>query len=289
MKKFTKNQIISFLMIFSFVLLSGCFFILAVNQPSTAGESETITVTVEVEMNETDYGVGGGGGPSAGITAMLIPVDWTVESVSFDDDYGPEDMVYLHTDSIDVQPAKGTDFWYDSLAAYYPADTGMHWVVYQGLETYLSTGDTASHVTFTYEFTTGAAGVFELGYMVSTADLGFQETHYRDVSLGHSITVGTTAIEDIQSGVVKEFALRQNFPNPFNPTTKIKYEIKNNSQVNLTVYDLTGKEVATLVNSFQSAGIHEVNFDAANLPSGIYIYKLNAGSFSEMRKMALVK
>ncbi|MCP4412500.1 MAG: lamin tail domain-containing protein, partial [Gammaproteobacteria bacterium] len=187
MKKFTINQFISFLMIFSLFLLSGCFFILAVNQPSTAGTSETITVTVDVKLNETDYGVGGG--PSAAITAMLIPIDWTVESVSFDGDYGPEDMVYLHTDSIDVQPAAGTDFWYDSLATFYPADAGMHWVVYQGSETYPSTGDTASQVTFTYEFKTGAAGTFELGYMVSTADLGFQEAHYRDVSLGHSISV----------------------------------------------------------------------------------------------------
>jgi len=106
--------------------------------------------------------------------------------------------------------------------------------------------------------------------------------------LGHSISVGTSSIDN-ENDLVNEFALQQNYPNPFNPTTKIRYNIKQNGMVNLIVYDLAGRQIAVLENTFKTAGVHQVNFDAANLPSGVYLYRLTAGSFEETKKMALMK
>ncbi|MBS1494793.1 MAG: T9SS type A sorting domain-containing protein [Bacteroidetes bacterium] len=91
--------------------------------------------------------------------------------------------------------------------------------------------------------------------------------------------------------VPDKYFLSQNYPNPFNPSTRINYELRNTNYVTLKVFDLLGKEVATLVNDKQSAGTYAVDFNSAefNLPSGIYFYTLNAGEFQETRKMVLVK
>jgi|GEM_PF-806460 len=94
--------------------------------------------------------------------------------------------------------------------------------------------------------------------------------------------------------IVKEYKLEQNYPNPFNPSTTIKYSIPNNvksemSNVKLVVYDILGNEVATLVNERQKSGNYEVKFNASNLASGIYLYKLQSGSFVQTRKLMLLK
>jgi len=86
-----------------------------------------------------------------------------------------------------------------------------------------------------------------------------------------------------------EFALKQNYPNPFNPTSRIGFDLPEAAAVMLTVFDLNGREIATLVNGPLTAGAHEVEFNAAGLPSGIYIYRLNAGDFSAARTMLLMK
>ena len=88
-----------------------------------------------------------------------------------------------------------------------------------------------------------------------------------------------------------KFSLSQNYPNPFNPSTRINYEMRNAGFVTLKVFDLLGKEVATLVNEKQSAGSYAVDFNSSefSLPSGIYFYTLNAGEFTETRKMVLIK
>jgi hypothetical protein len=91
-----------------------------------------------------------------------------------------------------------------------------------------------------------------------------------------------------------QFGLEQNYPNPFNPSTKISYSLAVDSRVNLTVYNLLGETVATLVNSEVSAGNHDVNFQAENLNSGIYFYRLDVdgkdgSQFSQVRKMMLTK
>ena len=83
--------------------------------------------------------------------------------------------------------------------------------------------------------------------------------------------------------------LEQNYPNPFNPSTIINYSLPNAQYIMLKVYDILGNEIAVLVNEKQNAGVYSVDFNGANYPSGIYYYKLEAGSFSEVRKMVLLK
>jgi photosystem II stability/assembly factor-like uncharacterized protein len=87
----------------------------------------------------------------------------------------------------------------------------------------------------------------------------------------------------------EEFILEQNYPNPFNPSTRINYTTPNTGFVSLKVFDVLGNEIATLVNEEKSAGAYVVNWNANNLPSGIYVYKMQAGSFTSVKKMMLVK
>ena len=86
-----------------------------------------------------------------------------------------------------------------------------------------------------------------------------------------------------------EFTLFQNYPNPFNPTTVISYQLPGVSNVKLVVYDLLGREVSVLVNERKNAGSYEVQFDASGLASGVYVFRLTAGSFVQSRKMVLVR
>lgn len=98
-----------------------------------------------------------------------------------------------------------------------------------------------------------------------------------------------TGINPISSIVPDKFSLSQNYPNPFNPSTKIKFALAKNENVSLTVFDITGKNIQTLVNSNLIAGEYEVDFNAMNLSSGIYYYRLTTGSFVETKKMNLIK
>jgi hypothetical protein len=94
---------------------------------------------------------------------------------------------------------------------------------------------------------------------------------------------------DNEINLPQEFRLEQNYPNPLNPNTKIKYSIPELSFVTLKVYDVLGNEVAILVNQEKPVGSYELEFDAKGLPSGIYLYRLHAGDFVETKKMVLIK
>jgi hypothetical protein len=94
---------------------------------------------------------------------------------------------------------------------------------------------------------------------------------------------------DSQRVMPVECKLLSAFPNPFNPSTVISYQLLEVSQVNLTVYDVAGRQVAELVNGWRDAGIHEVTFDASNLPSGVYSAQLNTGTTKYAQKLLLVK
>ena len=86
-----------------------------------------------------------------------------------------------------------------------------------------------------------------------------------------------------------EYSLSANYPNPFNPSTTISFELPEASNVNLVVYDYLGREVTTLVNDYRAIGHFDVTFNANNLASGVYFYKLKAGNFTSVKKMMLVK
>jgi hypothetical protein len=89
--------------------------------------------------------------------------------------------------------------------------------------------------------------------------------------------------------VADEFALDQNYPNPFNPVTTISFSLAERSPVKLAVYDLAGREVASLLNEERDAGKYAVTFDGGALPTGVYFYQLQAGSFAAVRKLILMK
>ncbi len=94
---------------------------------------------------------------------------------------------------------------------------------------------------------------------------------------------------EINVGTPNSFSLKQNYPNPFNPSTKIDFDIAVEGNVKLTIYNTSGMEIATLVNDFRTAGYHTVTFDARNISSGIYYYKLESNGVSKVMKMTLLK
>jgi hypothetical protein len=98
-----------------------------------------------------------------------------------------------------------------------------------------------------------------------------------------------TDIQEGQNPLPTEYFLAQNYPNPFNPSTKITYSIQERSNVSIKVFDLLGSEVEELVKGEIEAGTYDINFNASNLPSGIYFYRLQAGDFVQTRKMILLK
>jgi hypothetical protein len=99
---------------------------------------------------------------------------------------------------------------------------------------------------------------------------------------------GLTGIQN-QNQMAKEFSLSQNYPNPFNPKTKIAFTIPQRSHVSLKVYDIAGREVMALVDGEMGKGSYEADVDASHLASGTYFYRLEAGNFSETKKMTVIK
>jgi len=106
---------------------------------------------------------------------------------------------------------------------------------------------------------------------------------------GWGIQVQTITSTGNENQLADKYELSQNYPNPFNPTTKINYQIKNNGFVSLKIFDLLGKEVANLVNTNQKAGSYSIDFNGENLSSGMYFYRLDAGEFTETKRMTLIK
>ena len=90
-------------------------------------------------------------------------------------------------------------------------------------------------------------------------------------------------------GLPTVFGLERNYPNPFNPSTTIRFELPRSSEVRMGVFDMLGREVSVLVNERKDAGVHEVKFDGSRLASGVYFYRLRAGDFVQTRKLILVR
>jgi hypothetical protein len=119
-------------------------------------------------------------------------------------------------------------------------------------------------------------------YRLTSVDLGGARRVYTDV-------VRTASVTTSSASTLSGFQLVGNYPNPFNPTTSIVFNLAEAAHTTLKVYDITGKEVATLLNGNLSAGAHTVNFAGSSLPSGNYFYTLTSGSFSSTKKMTLMK
>ncbi|HEX9740301.1 MAG TPA: T9SS type A sorting domain-containing protein, partial [Ignavibacteriaceae bacterium] len=100
---------------------------------------------------------------------------------------------------------------------------------------------------------------------------------------------GTLDAENENPLAVSDYKLSQNYPNPFNPVTVISYQVPVKSFVSLKVYDIIGREIQSLVNEEKDAGKYEIHFDASSLSSGVYFYKIKSDSYSEIKKMVLIK
>lgn len=98
-----------------------------------------------------------------------------------------------------------------------------------------------------------------------------------------------TDIERLSDAIPTAFALDANYPNPFNPTTTIRYALPEAAAVHLVVFDMLGRKVATLIDATQPPGQYQATFEADNLPSGVYLYRLTAGAFVETKRMLLIK
>ena len=125
------------------------------------------------------------------------------------------------------------------------------------------------------------------GYLPSNYNSYSITAHPGQTNVNFNFTL--TDIESNQSLIPNEFSLEQNFPNPFNPSTSIRFNLPESGMVKLTLFNILGQEIKTLVNEFKESGVHTINFNASELNSGIYIYKIDSGSFTQTRKMTLIK
>jgi hypothetical protein len=141
-------------------------------------------------------------------------------------------------------------------------------------------GDTASHQSPYYVEidTSGYPGYFTFDVVISSN--GYSYWYQQDFTVG---------IEPGEDNIPLYFALYQNYPNPFNPMTTIRFDLPKTSMVLLRIYNITGQEVATLLSASLLPGFHSLDFDASDLASGIYFYRLQAGPFVQTRKMMVLK
>ena len=138
-----------------------------------------------------------------------------------------------------------------------------------------------------------SAVVFASGFLDPSANQN-GEAFGIYAALGNGTVVAFPSIitdisEEIFDRVPDNYSLSQNYPNPFNPATTISFTIPNSQNVSLKIYNILGSEIATLINNELAAGFYSYDFDASNLASGTYIYQITAGSFTQVRKMNLLK
>ncbi len=126
-------------------------------------------------------------------------------------------------------------------------------------------------------------------YSYTDQNLGANNYSYRLKQTDFDGTFAYSNIVDASISAPAKFELSQNYPNPFNPTTKINFAVPSNGNVKLTVYNVLGQEITTLVNQFMKAGNHTADFNASNLNSGLYFYKLESNGLTQVKKMMLLK
>lgn len=144
-------------------------------------------------------------------------------------------------------------------------------------------------------------GLTNSGYLISSGVLSYCTRYYWRANASNPFgtgqwsevwtfkTICQSSINLISSEIPTENKLYNNYPNPFNPNTIIKFNIKDSRPVTLKIFDILGKEVSTLINGKLLSGIYEVSFDGSNFPSGVYFYTIRAGKFTDTKRMLLLK
>jgi hypothetical protein len=199
---------------------------------------------------------------------------------------------YVKTDSTIISPlpttVTTTNFHDDNVVDAYGTITFPGGAQMQALRVRTDTrqssqGSYSRTISYLFLTTTGTQ------ISVDAADTTSPNTGTIPVSDITFLNSGITDVRQANNTIPDKFNLAQNFPNPFNPTTNINYSIPSPQKVILKVYDELGREVTTLVNSDQTAGNYTVDFNASNLASGVYFYRLQAGNFIQMKKMILLR
>jgi hypothetical protein len=187
-------------------------------------------------------------------------------------------------DTVDAGGTKSTVLHITNLGPATPLDytvsVGAAWLSAAPTSGQIAVGETAD-VIITYDATTLSPGSH-----VNTVTVG--DPHHGGIDVVVTLTV-QTATSVGPEPVPEAYDLKQNFPNPFNPGTRITYSIPSRQFVSLKVYNLLGQEVAALVSKEQSAGPYTVAWDASTLPTGVFLYRLQAGSFVTVKRMLLLK
>ena len=131
-------------------------------------------------------------------------------------------------------------------------------------------------------------------YKITAVDVSSMESvkSDRDLIMGYMdpcLILGGSDSPTSNNEAPKDYSLSQNYPNPFNPATNISYSLPYDGFVSLIIYDMSGREIQTLVNEFKQTGKYIVSFNASQLSSGVYFYKIKSGSFEQVRRMILLK
>jgi PKD repeat protein len=229
------------------------------------------------------FGLGG--------TAMIdsVIIEWTsgesvvLTNVSSNDFYNVEEAIpagYLSpnfsADVIKVEGSNAVNFTDLSIADPNQPITGWDWD--------FDNDGTVDAAVQNPSFTYSDVGTFSVSLTVSNGVNNETKTRTDYITVN-----GVTGVDELTGEIPDDFNLFQNYPNPFNPSTSIGFSVASESQVVLKVYNLLGKEVATLMNEKKTPGFYELNFGGEILSSGIYVYRLEAGSFSSSKKMILLK
>ncbi len=163
----------------------------------------------------------------------------------------------------------------------------LKWQWIDGIHTTTSTSVPAGALTWNSPLDSGHT---TFSYIITQpGSYNYQCNFHAIMGMTGIINANPNGIKPLGTGVPQSFNVMQNYPNPFNPSTNIRIDIPNTSQVTIIIYDITGKIVQTLVNSQLQAGSYTVDWNAAGYSSGIYFYRITASDYSAVKKMVLMK